>query len=186
MKTSIFILIFIILIGCSTIPQEYKVEPNESEIMYIESGAVLGSVFTILVAGYIYWYSDNLYNYWLNHIRDTGDNNMALKDARGRYYRIHGIFVDHGKIELRIARNYTEEERQEEPEEAKFYNESGLVLSEELRNQILDMIYPVLKAHKTNVRTVKHPAVISDMGKVTKKAYTEELFDSPYLDMIDC
>ena len=72
---------------------------------------------------------------------------MALKDERGRYYRIHGVFVDHGKIELRIARNHTEEERQEEPEEAKFYNESGIELSEELRNKILDLIYPELKKH---------------------------------------
>lgn len=111
---------------------------------------------------------------------------MALKDERGRYYRIHGIFVDHGVIELRIARNYTEEERHEEPEEAKFYNEPGLELSEELRNQILDMIYPLLKAHKTNVENIHHPAVIDKMGQVTEEAYTEETFDEPYKEMIDC
>ena len=58
-KIIVIILVAIFFIGCSTIPQEYKVEPNESEIMYIESGAVLGSIFTVVIAGTIYWYSEN-------------------------------------------------------------------------------------------------------------------------------
>ena len=58
-KIIIIILLVVIILGCSTIPQEYKVEPNQSEIMYIESGAVLGSFFTIVIAGTIYWYSEN-------------------------------------------------------------------------------------------------------------------------------
>lgn len=62
MKSIILIFVIIILLSnCATIPQEYKVEPNESEIMYIESGAVLGSVFTLVIAGVIYWYSENRY-----------------------------------------------------------------------------------------------------------------------------
>ena len=58
MKVIIILLVLIMIIGCSTIPNEYKVEPNESEIMYIESGAIIGSIFTMVLGGTIYWYLD--------------------------------------------------------------------------------------------------------------------------------
>ena len=57
MKIIIFIMVLIMIIGCSTIPNEYKVEPNESEIIYIESGAVWGVAMSIIIA-YASYYLD--------------------------------------------------------------------------------------------------------------------------------
>ncbi len=57
MKILILILIFIILIGCSTIPQEYKTKPNGSEIVYIKTGAIWGIGMSIITV-YTFYYLD--------------------------------------------------------------------------------------------------------------------------------
>jgi len=61
MKYFIIIIILLIIIGCSTIPQEYKVEPYESEIMYIEIGMIYGVLYTFVIGSSAYWYLENIY-----------------------------------------------------------------------------------------------------------------------------
>ena len=111
---------------------------------------------------------------------------MALKDEKGRYHRITGMFFQYGKIEVRLAKNYDEEERREEPEEAKYFNEPGIVLPKELEDLIKTEVYKLLKAHKTNIRTVKIPAEYNKDGELVKEASEETTFDQPYINMIDC
>ena len=111
---------------------------------------------------------------------------MALKDGKGRYNRITGIFIQYGKVELRIAKNYDEEERREEPEEAKYYNVIGIDIPDEIADEIKAKMYGLLKKHKTNVQTVKVPAEYDDEGKLKKKATEKTSFDLPYKDMTDC
>jgi len=97
---------------------------------------------------------------------------MALKNSKGNYLRITGIFIQHGKMELRLAKSYSEEERKNEPKEAKYFNEGGIDIPEELKDEILNKIYPILKKHKKN----------SGIDNKTK----EESFETPYGKMEDC
>jgi len=119
---------------------------------------------------------------------------MAFKEKDGNfkglatdiYHRIHGIFIQHGQIELRMAKYTSEQYRKENPDDAEFYNVSSVALSDEVKAQILALVYPALKAHKVNIGTERHPAETDDGGKIIKEAYTKEIFDYPFADMIDC
>lgn len=55
MKVIIMILIFIILIGCSTMPENYQ--SNNSELKHLEYGVFWGAVMTGLTT-YTYYYLD--------------------------------------------------------------------------------------------------------------------------------
>lgn len=119
---------------------------------------------------------------------------MALLEKDGNYkgltadiyHRIHGIFIQHGQIELRMAKYTSEQYRQENPEDAEFYNVQSVKLSDEVKEQILAIVYPELKLHKVNTGSDRHSAETDDDGKIIKEAYTEEIFDYPFADMIDC
>jgi len=119
---------------------------------------------------------------------------MGFKEKNGRfkglttdvYHRIQGIFIQHGQIELRMAKYTSEQYRRENPEDAEFYNVQSVKLSDEVKEQILALVYPELKSHNVNTGSKRHPAETDDDGKVIKDAYTEEIFDYPFADMVDC
>jgi len=111
---------------------------------------------------------------------------MALKDEKGRYHRITGIFIQNGYMEVKIAKNYDETERKEEPEEARYFNVSGIKLTEDQMNELLGNVYPLLKTHKTNIQEVRHPEETDEEGEIVKEAWVEETFDQPFKDMKDC
>ena len=111
---------------------------------------------------------------------------MALKDKKGKYYRITGMYFQYDQLEVKLAKSHDEKERNDEPEEANYFNVSGITLPKEMQDKIKEMVYPLLKAHKTNIQTIKHPAETGEDGEIIKEAYEETTFDQPYADFKDC
>lgn len=111
---------------------------------------------------------------------------MALKDERGKYHRITGMFIQHGKVELQMAKNYDEAERKEEPGEAKYYNEHSIEIPAELLDSIKASMYGLLKDHKVFDKEIKHSAECNEDGEIEKEAWVETIYSYPYADYIDC
>ena len=80
-------------------------------------------------------------------------------------------------------RCYNEAERQESPEDDNYYNQSGIVLPAELKDEIYTKIYDLLKEHKVLVsRTM--PEIDGETGDVIKEA--EDIYGIPFGEMVDC
>ena len=130
---------------------------------------------------------------------------MALKSVEGHYLRVavmEGVNLDHGIAYIRIYEHHSEEERIANPHSPdKNYCVQEIKLTAKEIDDLQKLSYKLVKNHTVKVGEEKFPAETEDVAAIldgegniiapahtiiTKEAYSEDIFDSPYLDMVDC
>lgn len=123
---------------------------------------------------------------------------MALKEINGTfnglsgdlYHQIHNVtglqFGDNPHAHIRKRVFSSEQFRKENPEKPLLVDMEDFPISKEAAEQIKTILYGGLKNKKILPKTINHPEELNDEGSVVKEAWTEEVFETPYTDFVDC